>query len=126
MPLSWNEPTATADIPDPAPREPRTYVVTGGRTSVDHVLHLETQVIPADTGTRPLYAEEAQVLDACGERSVSVAEIAATIRRPVWAAKVLIGDLLDIGALLLPLMASATPGSDVDILRRVLEGLSAW
>ncbi|WP_435124414.1 DUF742 domain-containing protein [Actinacidiphila sp. bgisy144] len=120
--------TGTAEpVAEPTPREPRTYVVTGGRTRSRRVLGLETQVMPAGISAPAAVAEGAQVLLACrGRRSVSVAEVAAALRRPVWAAKILIDDLLDLGVLLLPRTAAAAPGSDVAVLRRVLEGLSRW
>lgn len=124
MPLSQTSgPTAVAE---PAPQEPRTYAITGGRTRADYVLQLETQLMPGVARDQQLSAEAAQVVATCGTRSVSVAEIAATIDRPMWAAKVLIGDLLDTGALRLPPCASTDPGSDPNILRLVLAGLRRW
>lgn len=121
MPSSPSSPPTP--VAEREPEEPRTYAITGGRTQVNYVLRLETQVMPAGTTTQ-LSAESAQVLAACGERrSVSVAEIAAALNRPLWAVKVLIGDLLDIGALLLPRSVSDSPGQDPAILRLVLAGL---
>ncbi|WP_374204282.1 DUF742 domain-containing protein [Streptomyces sp. HPF1205] len=84
---------------------------------------METQLLPGPADDLHLSAEAAQVLAACSARSASVAEIAHAIGRPVWAAKVLISDLLDTGALLLPHSASTHPGSDPHILALVLEGL---
>lgn len=121
MPLSQT--TQAPAVAEPTPQEPRTYAITGGRTRAHHALRLETQLLPGPAGDLPLSAEARQVLAACSSRSASVAEIAHAIGRPVWAAKVLISDLLDTGALLLPRSASTRPGSDPHILRRVLEGL---
>lgn len=121
MPLSPSGQTpAVAEL---MPQEPRTYAITGGRTRARHVLRVETQLLPGLASDLHLSAEARQVLAACSSRSASVAEIAHAIGRPVWAAKVLISDLLDTGALLLPRSASTDPGSDPHILRLVLEGL---
>lgn len=121
MPLSQSSPPTA--VAEPTPQEPRTYAITGGRTRANHVLHLETQLVPGNTAPKQLSAEAAQVLAACGRRSVSVAEIAAALNRPLWAAKVLIGDLLDTNALRMPPSASANPERDPHILRLVLDGL---
>ncbi|WUH90285.1 DUF742 domain-containing protein [Streptomyces sp. NBC_00433] len=120
MPLSQS--STTASVAEPSPQEPRTYAITGGRTRVRYELHLETQLMPGTASAQPVSAEARQVVAACGRRSVSVAEIAAAIRRPVWAAKVLIGDLLDTGALIAPPSAS-NPGSDPAVLRHILARL---
>jgi hypothetical protein len=109
-------------VAEPIPREPRTYAITGGRVRATHVLDLETQLVPGRTAAQRVSTEEAQILAACSARSISVAEAAHAIGRPVWAARVLIGDLLDAGALVMP-AAAADPGRDPAILRRVLEGL---
>ena len=121
MPVSDRRDTTA--VAEPMPQEPRTYALTGGRTTARHKLQLETQVLPGSSSSEHLPAEARHVLAACGERSVSVAEIAHTLARPVWAAKVLISDLLDAGVLVLPTTASAHPERDPEILLRVLEGL---
>ncbi|WNI19962.1 DUF742 domain-containing protein [Actinacidiphila sp. ITFR-21] len=123
MPLPQTSPPPAGD----EPQEPRTYAVTGGRTRANHTLPLEAQLMAGAPGAQyPLSAEAVQVVAACGTRSVSVAEIAAAIRRPVWAAKVLISDLLDSGALRRPVSAGADPARDPDVLRLVLDGLLRW
>lgn len=108
---------------DAGPQEPRIYAVTGGRTRADHALHLETQLVAGPARTLNLSPEAAEALAAWNPPSVSVAEIAAAIRRPVWVAKVLISDLIDAGALFVPPSSSADPGRDRAVLLRVLQGL---
>jgi hypothetical protein len=122
--------TATAVAAEPLPQEPRTYAVTAGRTRTDHLLRIKTQLAATDDLTdealRELQVEARQILHAMtasGRPSVSVAEIAVSIARPVWAARVLIGDLLGLGALVAPPSSSALPERDPRILRRVLHGL---
>ncbi|SFF75091.1 Protein of unknown function [Actinacidiphila alni] len=114
-----------AAVAEPIPREPRTYAITRGRVQTTRDLRLEAQLVPGrHTARRPVSAEEAQILAACSIRSISVAEAAHTIGRPVWAARVLVSDLLDTGALAMPAAAPA-PGRDPAVLRRVLAGLDA-
>ena len=108
----------------PEPQEPRLYAVTGGRTAASRVLHIESLLVLGSTGsTHQLSAEARLVLAVCGQRSVAVAEIANALGQPVWAAKVLISDLLDIGALLLPTPTNLHPERDPQLLLRVVEGL---
>jgi hypothetical protein len=120
MPLSQSSPTTA--VAEPSPQEPRTYAITGGRTRQNYELHLETQLMPGTPGAQQISGEVLEVVAACGRRSVSVAEIAALIKRPVWAAKVLIGDLLDTGALVAP-PSAGNPGSDPAVLRHILARL---
>jgi len=106
-----------------AARAVRPYAVTGGRTSPRVELDLMSMI--AATGTSPgshLEPEHEQVLRLC-RQPVSVAEIAARLRLPVVAAKVLLSDLARWGAVRAsaPVPASG-PGSHV-LLERVLDGL---
>ena len=92
----------------------RTYTLTRGRTKPRHLLGLET-VLDAGPG-RPgpgQAAECEEILALCRQHRRSVTELAGRLRRPVTAVKILISDLLDADALVVPI---ATPyaASDTD------------
>jgi len=115
-----------AAVEDPEPQEPRTYAITGGRTTARYTLRPETLLASGDADAdRDQYsAEHGQILAECGRHAIaSVAEIAHAIGLPLFATKILIADLLDTGALCFPRSASAEPGTDIEILRRVRDGL---
>ncbi|QHC18997.1 DUF742 domain-containing protein [Streptomyces sp. GF20] len=92
----------------------RSYLLTGGRTRPRHVLGLATvlEVGPGRSGSgQPEECE--QILALCRERRRSVTELAGRLGRPVPAVKILISDLLDADALVVPVTAAfATPGTD--------------
>ncbi|MFD3563402.1 DUF742 domain-containing protein [Streptomyces sp. NPDC058686] len=94
----------------------RTYTLTRGRTRPRHLLGLET-VLDAGAGRPgPGQAEECeQILTLCREHRRSVSELAGRLGRPVTAVKILVSDLLDADALVVPLAAPyAGPDADAD------------
>ncbi|MFJ9085895.1 DUF742 domain-containing protein [Streptomyces sp. NPDC102384] len=94
----------------------RTYTLTRGRTRPRHLLGLET-VLDAGSGRPgPGQAEECeQILALCREHRRSVTELAGRLGRPVTAVKILISDLLDTNALVVPVTAPyAASGTDTD------------
>ncbi|WP_416531622.1 DUF742 domain-containing protein [Streptomyces coelicoflavus] len=94
----------------------RTYTLTRGRTKPRHLLGLDT-VLEAGSGRPgPAQAEEcAEILALCRAHRRSVTELAGRLDRPVTVVKVLVSDLLDADALVVPVTAPyAASGSDSD------------
>jgi hypothetical protein len=102
----------------------RPYSWTGGRTSSDLQLEIETMVsVGEELFSGPLKAEYQDVLAVCA-RPRSVAEIAAMLHIPLGVAKVLLGDMAERG--LLDVHATAAAEGDVPdfgLMERVLAGL---
>ncbi|MVO90225.1 DUF742 domain-containing protein [Streptomyces sp. p1417] len=92
----------------------RTYTLTRGRTAPRHRLGLETVLEAGPGRPGPGQAEEcARILALCRERHRSVAELAGLLRRPVTAIKILVSDLVDADALVVP-VTSPYAASSVD------------
>lgn len=107
----------------------RPYAMTGGRTRPKVDLPLETLVRTNERGRSVRHevgAEERRILDLAVE-PLSVAEISAHLGVVLGVARVLVGDLLTTGRLDRSAHPStiASPGSDVSLLERVLDGLKA-
>lgn len=104
----------------------RPYAVTGGRTRPgEHDLDLDliTLVVAVDpeAHARVVETEHAQVLRMCAYPS-SVAEVAAHLDVPLGVAKVLIGDLIEHGYLII--RSSRLPVTpDLAMMRKVLNGI---
>jgi hypothetical protein len=105
----------------------RPYTVTRGRTR-SHRAELELEALVATTpGSRPsvtLHPEQQTIVQLCGGRFQSIAEISALLRLPLGVVRVLVGDLADQG--LVDIYQPAhTPDHrpDVALLERVLDGL---
>ncbi|MET8556632.1 DUF742 domain-containing protein [Streptomyces sp. NPDC004959] len=82
----------------------RTYTLTRGRTKPRHLLGLETVLEAGPGRPGPAQAEECgEILALCRQRRRSVVELAGRLGRPVTAVKVLVSDLLDANALVVPL-----------------------
>ncbi|MFF0448083.1 DUF742 domain-containing protein [Streptomyces sp. NPDC004609] len=113
--------------PDQGMHELRPYAITGGRTRPTARLSLTTRLCTRPA-TRPVQAtpEGETLLLLCSGEPRSVAELAAHLRQPVTVARVLIGDLLDAGALTTSDRPTPTPPTrDTDLLEAVLVGLQA-
>ncbi|WP_327669435.1 MULTISPECIES: DUF742 domain-containing protein [unclassified Streptomyces] len=92
----------------------RTYTLTRGRTRPRHLLGLETVLDTGPGRSGPGQAEECEeILALCREHRRSVTELAGRLGRPVTAVKVLISDLLDANALIVPITAPYA-ASDAD------------
>ncbi|MFD6435883.1 DUF742 domain-containing protein [Streptomyces venezuelae] len=103
----------------------RTYTLTRGRTRPRHMLSLET-VLDAGPG-RPgpgQAAECLEILALCQEHRRSVTELAGRLHRPVTAIKILISDLLDADALVIP-VTDAYAATDADADERPTQLLAA-
>ncbi|GAA5162014.1 MULTISPECIES: DUF742 domain-containing protein [Amycolatopsis] len=104
----------------------RPYVLTGGRTQSTYELALETLVnVRADarwTGTA-LNSEYQPVRAVC-QRTVSVAEVAATLSIPLGVARVLLSDMAELGLLHIHGTERTAEGRPpMALMRRVLDGL---
>lgn len=97
----------------------RPYVLTGGRTRTDVELTLETLV---SAGPCPS-VEHHSVVDLC-RWPISVAEVAALLGVPIGVARVVIGDLVNAGSLIVH-VHNVQDVSDLKFLERVLTGLRA-
>ena len=104
----------------------RAYTWTGGRTTSDRALEIETLVSLDESGWRvdvPVQAEYQQIGQLCRQPR-SVAEIAALLSLPLGVAKVLLGDMAGLGLIVVHETASADQsGPDLALMERVLSGL---
>jgi Protein of unknown function (DUF742) len=101
----------------------RPYALTGGRTRCQREYPLEALVVTTFMGEH--YAdggspEAKAICDLC-EESRSVAEIAALLKIPIGVARVLIGDLVREGLVMVHEASGDAP--DTVLLERVLSGL---
>ncbi|MET7685638.1 DUF742 domain-containing protein [Streptomyces sp. NPDC005423] len=110
----------------PGPRRPadrdesgfvRLYLMTGGRTRPDHMLGVDTVLEAGPGRLAPGQPQECgQILTLCRARPRSVAEIAGTIQRNLTLTRVLLGDLVNAQALVVP---RGTVGDDAQFLAAV-------
>jgi len=101
----------------------RPYTVSNGRTAPTTKLDLLSLV--RSTGQlRPsqLEAEHAEALLLCRE-PISVAEVSAHLRLPAMVIKVLISDLVDVGAIIAQAPDPAVDTTDQTVLEALLNGL---
>jgi hypothetical protein len=102
----------------------RPYAMTKGRTQPSKPLDLMSQVRATGrgmVGPSQLGVEHAKALALC-QNPTSVAEIAGLLRRPVTVTKVVLSDLIELGAVI----AKFTPAeysNDPAILQAVIDGL---
>lgn len=88
----------------------RLYAVTDGRTRARHHLSLHTVLGPGRRPPRPgLFEESARIVELCAQRHRPLTELAGTLALPVTAVSVLVSDLIDAGALALPVPAAPPP-----------------
>ncbi len=102
------------------------YAVTGGRTrSGGRDLPVETMVTTTADGVREvvdLRFERREIVLLC-RKPHSVAEVAARVRLPLGAARVLVSDLATTGHLVAHVPSDERP--DREVLERLLSGLRA-
>jgi hypothetical protein len=127
MPASEKEP----DDPGPRPSDVshlRPYLLTGGRVraSSDDTLEIEAQVVTTHTGYLALPTleyEQRDIVELC-QTPMAVAEVAARLRLHLGVARVLVGDLLELGHLTVR-RPEVTFQRSADIIQRVIRGLQA-
>lgn len=110
----------------PAKSRVRPYARTRGRTRSDHNLALEALVSTSDDGRRyrgVRSIEHRRICDLCLDTR-SVAEIAAHLHLPLGVVKVLVGDMADLGLVLIHQTELVLGDrSSRDFMERVLQGL---
>lgn len=105
----------------------RPYAMTSGRTQPSTPLDLMSLVRATGQGMLApsrLGVEHAKALELC-QSPTSVAELAGVLRRPVNVTKVVLSDLIELGAVI----AKFTPAeysSDPAILEAVISGLRRY
>ena len=115
---------------DPEDSFVRPYTITHGRTVSAHDdLTLITIVVALaapeeQAGTRGLEPEHRAILEVC-RGPVALAEVAARLNLPVAVAKILISDLITLGALAArsPVALAAGQKPDIRLLQAVRDGL---
>jgi hypothetical protein len=103
----------------------RPYTATAGRTRPTQELDVASMVRARDGVTlNSLAPEYVQTLNLC-RTPTSVAEVAAGLRLPVTAAKVVLSDLIEAGAIVTqPLQPPATWVRTPEVLLRLRDGLA--
>ncbi|OLF13223.1 hypothetical protein BLA60_07545 [Actinophytocola xinjiangensis] len=104
----------------------RAYAWTGGRTRARVRLEIETLVstTPRAEAADGLRSEHQAVAQLC-RRSRSVAEVAALLSVPLGVVRVLLADMAALGLVAVhETAAGAQDGPDVELLHRVLRGLT--
>lgn len=104
----------------------RPFMVTEGRVAAEAGLPVETQVVATVEGLRAMGAlafERRAIVEACGT-PLSLAEVAVRLRLHLNVVRVLAGDLRA-GQLLAVHVPRSGTSSDIDVLRRVIDGLRA-
>lgn len=123
---SDEEPAQPEPPVQPTKSRVRPYARTRGRTHSDHNLALEALVSTSDEGRRyrgVRSIEHRRICDLCLDTR-SVAEIAAHLHLPLGVVKVLVGDMADIGLVMLH-QTDLVLGdrSSREFMERVLQGL---
>jgi hypothetical protein len=111
----------------PAARYVRPYTITAGRTRAEVDLPMEAtlRVQPRDAGD-PLAPAARQVLDACDRRSV--AEVSAHVNMPLGVVRVLLGDLVQAGLVVVQgtITESSSKDERIELIERTLRGLRSY
>jgi hypothetical protein len=111
----------------------RPYAMTGGRTKpgptgvrfdLIALVTLDTGAPGFDDGTA-LGPEHRALVDLCRTETQSVAELAAGADLPVGVVRVLLGDLVELGRVIVSRPVPPAQLPDERILREVIEGLRA-
>ncbi len=107
----------------------RPYALTRGRTRPDRSdLPLEALVrrvvSTSDTASTP---ERRSILELTAGQILSVAELSAHLRLPLGVMRVLVGDLADDGLVVVHSgsLTTATPATNLTVLKGVLHGISS-
>jgi hypothetical protein len=110
---------------DPGPLV-RPFAVTRGRAGNDvHHLDIITLVVAIrpETDVVTLDREYGEILRMCQGRPLSIAEVAAELKLLLAAVKVLVGDLINSGHLILRSRPPSSGSPDIRLLEAVLDGV---
>ena len=103
----------------------RPYAMTGGRTTTDIDLELETQIqatlTEAERSNRYQW-EKAQVLE-LAQRPIALVELAARVGVPVGVARVIVADLVADRVMIAQKSASTNHTQYTTLLEKVLDGV---
>lgn len=103
----------------------RPYAMTNGRTQPSTPLDLMSLVRATGrgmVGKSQLAVEHSKALELC-QSPTSVAEVAALLHRPVTVTKVVLSDLIELGAVIAKFAPSQSYSNDPAILEAVIDGL---
>ncbi|GAA1892249.1 DUF742 domain-containing protein [Actinomadura bangladeshensis] len=115
----WDQPWETYHS-----EEVRPYAITGGRTRPQHSMRLVTLLEAADSPpVRGLAPEAVRAVELCRAQPCPVAEIAARLSLPVQAAKVVLSDLIDCGALVMAVPRHPAASDRLQVLEALRSGL---
>ncbi|QKZ23886.1 DUF742 domain-containing protein [Streptomyces chartreusis] len=113
--------------PEPAEDETdsivRLYAVTDGRTRARHHLTMNTVLGPGLRPARGMPDESIKIVNLCRQRQRPLVELAGTLHLHIAAVSVLVSDLIDAGALSVPVPDSPGKERDDQALYSVLAGL---
>lgn len=114
-----------ADDSDGTDGTVRPYALTGGRVKPTHDLDVSTQVIAvrAEVDRMRLEPEQLRIIELCRQWQ-SVAEIAAKVRLPMLAVRVMLSDLIDRGVVVAG-ARTREGGPERKVLLQILDGLRA-
>lgn len=109
----------------------RPYAMTGGRTGAESQIALEAHVIATPVGVRmadQFQWEAAGIID-LAQTGIAVIELAALLEVPIGVVRVVVGDLAELGAVIITNPAAevfAQGGEDyAALLQKVLDGIKA-
>ncbi|HZE41051.1 MAG TPA: DUF742 domain-containing protein [Stackebrandtia sp.] len=108
---------------DDAGRLVRPYTVSNGRTQPTAKMDLLSMVMTTgQVSHRRLDIDHAQALSLC-HQPISVAEVAAHMRLPATVTKILLSDLVDVGAVATRAPSPTADPTDTPLLETLLDGL---
>jgi Protein of unknown function (DUF742) len=102
----------------------RPYFWTGGRTSSRFELSFETLISATGQPVDPTAPPEHHTILRLCDAPRSVAELAALLSMPLGVARVILGDMAEVGSVAVHrTIGSADAAPDLELMRRVLNGL---
>ncbi|MGH3977707.1 MAG: DUF742 domain-containing protein [Pseudonocardiaceae bacterium] len=121
----WDE--VGGDEPDDVSPRVRPYTWTAGRTKSSHDLAVESLISTGDHGVdlsdESTRYEHRVIAELCAQPR-SVAEVAASLSVPLGVARVLVGDMAELGIVVVHRTAGSPDGPpDLTLMERVLSGL---
>lgn len=102
----------------------RPYAVTGGRTTPS--VPVDLMALVRATGAVPdhhLDPDQMYAVHACAFQARTVAELAAALHRPVQVTKILVSDLIGLGAVRLRTPVATNGQARERLLEKLLDGL---